>query len=350
MTPALCPVKTNTDLEAYRRLLRDIYAHDRHYTPHSEMLPCDGSAWLAYDGNTPVACCAAQTQTANPNIGTIGFFESINHPPTAKVLLGHAVALLRSAGAQRIIGPMNGDTWHAYRINAGPFEAAPFLKEPWNPPYYSALWEKAGFVRLESYGSFIVDDPALAASNQLKYYRRCVQHGYTFVPITGSNYTSILQTLHALSTVIFSNNLFYTPIGYESFANLYATARPLLRHGLSWLSFLPNGSPAGYVFAYPDYADAVRAMRGRSDVFAKIRFLLGRHRATRTCIKTLGVIPEARGSGLAMALTHLAFANSANLGYRQCLMCLMHSANASQRLGGQADRPFRSYVLYDYQP
>jgi len=79
-----------------------------------------------------------------------------------------------------------------------------------------------------------------------------------------------------------------------------------------------------------------------------LRFLMNKGKATRTCIKTLGVIPEARGCGLANALMCLSFENSLRLGYRQSLMCLMHSANASRRLGGKADRPFRTYALYEF--
>jgi hypothetical protein len=248
------------------------------------------------------------------------------------------------------MGPMNGDTWHAYRFNAGPFEEPPFLKEPWNPPYYCSLWDSSGFIRIESYDSFAVDNPVGAAENQAKYYQRSLRHGYTFEAITTENFECVLPTLYELSRIIFTQNLFYTPISFKSFQDLYLTARPLLRTGLSWLAYLPDRTPAGYVFAYPDYAEAVRAMRGRRDVVARLRFLLKKHRAARTCIKTLGVIPEARGSGLAAALTYLAFVNSGQLGYRQTLMCLMHSANESRRLGGQADRPFRSYALYEYRP
>jgi len=75
---------------------------------------------------------------------------------------------------------------------------------------------------------------------------------------------------------------------------------------------------------------------------------MNKRKAKRTCIKTLGTVPEKRGSGLTAALTYLSFQNSVQLGYGQTLMCLMHSSNDSRRFGGKADHPFRSYALYEF--
>ena len=342
------PVDTPAREADFQRLKQAVYAADSLYIPVADPVPSDGHAWLAYDGDRPVARCCARLQTSCPATGTIGSFEALNHPEAVRALLNVAIEKLKVQGVQRIIGPMDGDTWHAYRFNTGPFDASPFIREPWNPAYYPALWESAGFSVLETYDSFIIDDPALAASNQTKYLERCRRNGYSFTPITVANYRDQLPLIYELSCKIFAQNVLYTPIDAAAYTLLYEPARPLLRNGLCWLALGPDRTPAGFVFTFPDYAEAMRAMGGKQGFLAKGRFLLNRGKASRTCIKTLGVIPEARGCGLANALMCLCFENSVRLGFRQTLMCLMHSANPSRRLGGKADRPFRFYALYEF--
>lgn len=342
-------VDTPAQRSEFHQLKCSIYANDPFAIPSDDSFPQEGTAWLAYEGDRPVARCCARLQTAEPAIGTIGSFEAYNHPTAVQALLATAVDWLKQQGVKRIIGPMDGDTWHHYRFNTGPFDAPPFIKEPWNPAYYPQLWESSGFSTLETYDSFIVDDPAQASIHQTKYLERCKRNGYSFTPITAANYNDQLPVIHTLSCAIFAQNILYTPIDTHAFDLLYKPARPLLKNGLCWVAKGPNNNPAGFIFAFPDYADALRAMKGKHDVLAKLRFLFNRKKATRTCIKTIGIIPEARGHGLANALACLCFENSIKLGFHQALMCLMHSANPSRRLGGNMDRPYRSYTLYEFK-
>jgi hypothetical protein len=92
------------------------------------------------------------------DLGLIGFFEAMNEPALVQQLLREAAAWLRAQGAQQVIGPMDGDTWHRYRVNAGPFDEPPFLLEPVNPPFYAELW--APFQIVERYSSKRVHDVA----------------------------------------------------------------------------------------------------------------------------------------------------------------------------------------------
>ncbi len=334
----------------FSRLQRALERCDPLCIPSDPGVPPHGTSFLAREDAEPVARCCARLQTDNPHVGTIGAFAAREHLAAAQAVLQAAVEHLRGQGARRIIGPMDGDTWHHYRLNTGPYAAAPFIKEPWNPPYYPALWEGAGFSVAETYESYIIDAPDLAAAKQRKYFDRCRRNGYRFTPITAATFEQMIPLVHELSCQIFSGNMLYTRVELEAFKRLYLPAKALMRDGLSWLAHAADGTPAGYVFTFPDYAGALRAMRGQAHPLARLRFLLRKRDATRTCIKTLGVVPSRRGSGLTAALMHLAYQHTVTCGYTQTLMCLMHSANDSRRFGGGADRPFRSYALYEYAP
>jgi hypothetical protein len=341
------PAEGATD---FQTVVNAVGSADPHHIPTATPFPARGTTLIAYKDATPIACCCAALQTHNPTLGTIGTFHALNDPTTARTMLDAATDILGKQGAQRILAPMDGDTWHPYRLNTGPYDAPPFIKEPWNPTYYPALLENAGFAMAERYDSYIINAPAQAAANQEKFHQRCLKQGYTFTEITSRNYATLLPLIYQLSCQIFSENILYTPIDQAEFLRMYLPAKSLIAKGLSWLATAPDGAPAGYVFTFPDYADALRAMRGGTNLMAKIRFLRHKSRATRTCIKTLGTTPEKRGSGLTAALTYLSYRGTVQLGYKQALMCLMHSSNDSRRFGGNADHPYRSYALYQRTP
>lgn len=350
MNQQILRVSTPAQIAGFLALPATVYSADPQWIPAAEKFPRDGAAFLALRDGRPVARCSARLRTGDATTGTVGCFEALNCGEAVAPMLRQAIAYLEACGVRRIIGPMDGDTWHRYRFNCGPYAAAPFVKEPWNPSYYPGLWEQAGFRVVETYDSYLVDDAAGAAAAQEKFHRRCLRNGFSFSPVTRRNYRASLPVIHQLSCRIFAENVLYSPIAFAEFERLYLPARALLAPGLSWIARQAQGDPVGYVFCFPDYAEAMRAMRGRCGFIAKIRFLRGKRKARRSCLKTLGVVPEVRGSGLTAALTHLIYKNSAELGYGQTLMCLMHSANDSHRFGGESPQPFRSYALYQFEP
>ncbi len=304
------------------------------------------AAFIVEQDGCVQARCVARLADA-PEMGSIGFFEAFNDREASRHVLMAAEDWLRSRGVKRVLGPMDGDTWHRYRFAVEPLQAAPFLKEPWNPPYYPALWEACGYTVVDRYLSTRIANPVEAAANLAPYQRRIRRQGYSLRPLDASRLTDELTLMHRLSVQIFAGNRHYTPIPLDSFLHLYDGIGPLLVPGLCQFCCAPDGNLAGFVFCYPDYADAVRAMRGRRDWLAKGRFLWGRRRATRVCIKSLGCLPAYRGTGVGPALMGLAFEQTVARGYGEALMCLMHEVNDSRRLDGGTSEPFRQYVLFE---
>lgn len=318
-------------------------------TAEVKQLPTEGNCFLAYENDKVVARCQVQFQTGSNTTATIGYFHALNKPEMVKELLAQAVNFIKKQGAEEIIGPMNGDTWHSYRFNLGPFTEEAFIKEPHNPTYYPALWENAGFEVVDSYDSFLVESSKLAADNQEKFYKRAVKNGYTFQNLTAENYQQFLPVIYKISCEIFSQNRHYSEITYDEFERLYLPAKNLLIKDLSWIAQDSEGNYAGYVFAFPDYHIALESMKGKTNLFAKIKFLINKRKAKRCCLKTLGVTSKYRGSGLTAALTYLVYKNSHLQGYDQTYMCLMHSDNDSRKFSGNQHKPFRKYALYRYK-
>jgi len=354
------------DLNAFLALPDEVYRGDPHYlpTPRADVLAglrrpefaAAQQAFLAVDENgRPLARLVARRSpslqdTAGLPYGMLGFFESVENPDAVSALFTAAIAWLRETGAGTIIGPMDGDTWHRYRLNAGPFPPIgepPFLLEPYNPPYYPDLWERAGFRILESYASTRADTVAVARRLEPRH-REALAAGYRLRPFTGLLFEDELAVIYELSRQVFAGNFLYTQITEDEFIALYAGARPLIDPGLIWFARSPEGKDVGFLFAYPDCFQAVAAMQGQRGIAAKLRFLWHRRKPTAVNVKTLGVLPEHRRSGVGAALMHRVHVEALERGLLRANHCLFREGNPSGGMAGEEAKVLRRYHLYEW--
>src|SRR5439155_7402764 len=109
-----------------------------------------------------------------------------------------------------------------------------------------------------------------------------------------SDLPAVLRRIYEISTVVFRPNPFYSDISWEEFAALYEGIERVVERSLSHWLIEPYGEIAGFGFGFPDRAGAVRRMRGREGVIAKLRYLTG-PRPRRSVFKTMGILPEHQG-------------------------------------------------------
>ncbi len=308
-------------------------------------------ALVALDDGDPVARLVARVSPslrdeAGRPYGMLGFFEAFSGQDEAVARLFQvAIAWLREQGAGAIVGPMDGDTWHRYRLNAGPFDRPPFLLEPYNPPWYEGLWTAQGFTLLERYYSKQVD-PAAVVAHLAARCGEAVAAGYRLRPLDPRRFKDELRRIYELSRRIFSGNFLYTEISETDFLDLYAGSRALVDPDLVGFAQSPAGEDVGFLFAYPDLFRAVAAMRGERGLLAKLRFLRHRKEAGAVDFKTLGVLPGHRRSGVAAALFHEGHRRALEKGYRVANHCLFREGNPSGDLDGGAGETLREYHLY----
>lgn len=370
MSPAVRVVPVidaGAGLEAFLALPEDVYRGDPGYspTPTADVLaglrrPEFAAAQRAFvaveENRRPLARLVARRSPslkdeAGLPYGMLGFFEAVDGPAgrdAVSALFAEAIGWLKESGAGTIVGPMDGDTWHRYRLNAGPYPPdgePPFLLEPYNPPYYPALWEEAGFRILESYASTWADTAAVARRLEPRH-REALAAGYRLRPFTGLLFEDELAVIYELSRVVFADNFLYTEISEDEFISLYTGARALIDPGLIWFARSPEGEDVGFLFAYPDHFQAVAAMRGSRGLAARLRFLWDRRNPTTVNVKTLGVLPEHRRSGVGAALMHRVHIEALERGLHRANHCLFREGNPSGGMAGEEAKLLRRYHLY----
>ncbi|MEW6278040.1 MAG: GNAT family N-acetyltransferase [Candidatus Eremiobacterota bacterium] len=252
-------------------------------------------------------------------LGRVGHYHARDAQAGVR-LLREACRVLSEEGLQKVLGPMDGTTWHPYRLALSGGEDW-FRGEPRNPPAVVEHFLGAGFAVDQRYTSTITFDleetyPALERLEGRLAGRVRIR------PLDLERFLSELEALHAMSLEAFRDNVYFTPIDRVEFRALYEPMRPLLKPDLVLLA--EEGSRLiGFVLAYPD--------------------------RNRVVLKTLATVPDRRGLGLGTVLTSRIHQAARRLGYGAVIHALMHSSNPSQHVSRGASagsaRLWREYAL-----
>jgi hypothetical protein len=259
--------------------------------------------------------------------GIIGRYSAAERDAAA-VLLAHAVERLRLAGCRYAIGPMDGDTWHGYRLVTDAGSEPPFFLEPANPVGYVDDFRRGGFATIEGYHSTLVTDLGAPDPRAERLAARFSGDGVTVRTIEMERFEDEIGALHALSLRAFANNVLYRPVDAETALALYAPLRPCIDPRFCLIAE-DAGAIVGFVFAVPDVAQLRRT--GTVDT---------------VIVKTLARSPDRRYVGLGVLLADMIRERIHAAGYRRAIHALMHDANVSAAQSAKSARVVRRYALF----
>jgi len=222
---------------------------------------------------------------------------------------------LAGEGFAALIGPMDGDTWHSYRLVSESDGSAPFFLEPRSRPHDLAAFIAAGFAPISRYVS---SRARLADTIGAEPFGL---PGVTVTPWDGQGAEQLIGKLFEMSGSAFAGNRFFKPIELEAFLELYRPILPVLdpRHIL--FARGAGGQLAGFLFGMPDR--------------------LGGDRPA-AILKTYA--SGLRGVGRLLADTY--HRRAIELGFTEVIHALMHEDNVSrERSALHQAEVFRRYAL-----
>ena len=231
---------------------------------------------------------------------------------------------LRARGCTLVRAPVEGATWHTYRVNQGPFDRPLFLGEP---PTTEDPWPAWGYRPRARYASTLVPhDLAISKARAVAAARE--PEGWRLQSLAELGDTeAALALLHALSHAAFAEAFSFTPLSREAFDAIYRPYVGLVDPELVLFARAPDGRAAGFGFTFPDPGAPERR---------------------ELVVKTIAVHPDFRRLGLGNWLTGEAQARGRARGLDGGgIHALMWTGSQSVNFGGDQGRPFRRYVLYE---
>ncbi len=236
-------------------------------------------------------------------------------------LLTLACARLREAGCELAVGPVDGDTWHRYRLVTWSDGTPPFALEPWSAPDAVVPWERAGFAPLETYASRRDDALAERDPRAVALAERFRAAGVTLRDLDLARFDDELSAIHALALRGFRGAPLYVPIAFDTFAALYRPLAARLDPRLCPVA-VHDGRVVGVLFALRD------------------------PNAPETVVlKTIVRDTDRRFAGLGAVLTDRARAAAHALGATRAICALQHDGDVARSLCPGAV-VFRRYAVF----
>ena len=251
----------------------------------------------------------------------------------AEKLLEQAQALLREQCVESVLAPIDGDTWHSYRLSDDGVTQPAFFLDLVTPPHWKQDFVQAGFIPVARYCSTAIDLLDYHEDIDIIWQERFIGNGrYQLHVFDVHNTDEQLKAFYRLSIKGFQNNFLYSDISYAEFKKLYEPVLPLIVADLVHMAYADN-QLIGFVFCVPDYQQQDRG-----------------EKVDTVILKTLVRDPSPQYRGLGAFLVGHSHRVAKEKGYAKVIAAFMHEDNVSCHLCEQlGHKRIRQYALYGKQ-
>jgi hypothetical protein len=239
--------------------------------------------------------------------GFFGFFESVDDQRVADLLFRVASDWLGARGLTTIQGPMNPSTNYECGLLVEGFENRPTFMTAWNPPYYDALCERAGFTKAKDLLAFWF--PATEPGYQLPEFvtrqaARALEKGrMEFRDLDPRKFDREVAACWEIYNDAWERNWGFVPMSRAEFEHMAKDMKHLLWPELAFMASV-DGEPAGFMLALPDYNVALAKNRsGRLFPLGLLRLLRGKRTIRTARVMALGVKRDFRSRSILALFT-----------------------------------------------
>lgn len=280
------------------------------------------------EGGEPCGRIAASVSLRDRETGYLGFFECDPTRPgaedRARSLIDSATGWLRQRGVRTVYGPVNYHTLFDYRFRLPDepgLEVPPvFFWEPSQPRNYVDWFLQAGFNLAEEYHSrgYRHLDQILPKSQSR--FDDALAKGFSVRPLDfAGNRDQDLLALTRINAGSFEQSFLAEPFDEQAYQALVAPRFAALLSEFSFFIQNPSGEEIGYFFLFPESEYLVW--------------------------KTLAILPEYQGAGLAAFGIHHALTLAARSGITKVVSAMIRNGAQSEHLLKRAE----SFQIWEHR-
>jgi ribosomal protein S18 acetylase RimI-like enzyme len=336
-------------------LLRDVktaFNKKKHpFHRHSEVQP-----FVAYREGRPVGRIAAINNRNHvayheEPVGFFGYFESENDPEVAGALFDRVAAWLEERDLETMRGPTSFSLNEMAGLLVMGFDRPPTIMMPYNPEYYVALVEEAGFEKAQSLIAYHLPHsvpPEKLVKLESRLEKRLGVHTRT---IEMDHFEEELERLRLLYNRAWEKNWGFVPMTDAEIDFMAHELKPLVKRIPTQVIFAEreNGEVIGFTLFLMDANQALIHARGRLFPFGLYKILKHLPTMDYCRVLTLGLVPEARGQGIDNLLIMALFRHGAAAGTIGGEFSWILEDNAAmrkplERIGSEISK---RYLLYD---
>ncbi|HEV2064808.1 MAG TPA: N-acetyltransferase, partial [Thermoanaerobaculia bacterium] len=284
-----------------------------------------------------------------------GFFESENDAATAVALFDAAGARGRARGMTTLRGPANPSLNDEAGLLVDGFGSPPVLMMTYNPRYYVALYENAGFRKAKDLLAywFRLEEKPLARLLRVADRLRKRESDIVVRTVSKGGLEKELPRIREVYNEAWEKNWGFVPMSSGEMDFMAKRLKPLVVEELLWLAEAkkPDGTldPVAFMLMLPDYNVAMAKAGGSLLPFGWLKFLLALKKIKTVRVVTLGLKKPYRMRGIQSIMMADSLKYLLKKGYTGAEVSWLLEDNelviGSVRLwGGQL---YKTYRMYD---
>jgi len=264
--------------------------------------------WILVDetGNL-VGRIAAFTNSKYINKGTdfatggFGFFDCIDNPAAASLLLDTARQWLEGKGMEAMDGPINfGDRDKGWGLLVEGFNREPMYGMAFNPPYYQALLEGYGFKNYynQYYYSMNVDDPFHPKIAE-RHARFASKKDYSARHVDLKHLEKYAGDFATVYNAAWAQHGEAKETTKEQILKMFQTMKPVMDERLVWFAYYKE-DPIAMFINIPDVNQYFKHFNGKMGLVQTLHLLWMKYRGTNKQATGLafGVVPKFQALGV----------------------------------------------------
>ncbi len=206
-------------------------------------------------------------------IGGTGFFECIDDEKTAFLLFDTAKQWLQQNNAIAMDAPVNfGENDKYWGLLVEGF-VPPSMGMNYNPPYYENFFKKYGFEK--QYDQFTnVIHVAKPFPERFTKIADWIANKpeYKFVHYENKDFEKFAADFQEIYNDAWSEFEDFTPIQLDTISQSFRDMKPIIDEKIIWFAYFHN-EPIGFVLAVPDVNVLLKPLKGKMNLFNKLRFI-----------------------------------------------------------------------------
>jgi GNAT superfamily N-acetyltransferase len=322
-----------------------------------------GQLFLAMRGEEVVGTISAHinhrhNEVYHDKVGFFGFFEVIEDYAVADALFRAAADWLRERGMEAIRGPESPSQNEEVGLLIDGFDLPPVVMMAYNPRYYQAFIERAGFQKAQDLYAWDILTSIFDLDVQ-KLPRKFLR----VADEARQRPNLVLRKLDmkrfddevALAKIIYNaaweQNWGFVSMTDHEIEHLGQELKMVIDPDLIYVAFV-DGKPAGISLGIPDVNQALLKARPQPNTWSfpltVLKLLWHQRKVNGFRLMIMGVLPEYRSLGID-ALFYVETARAAfGKGYKRCEMSWILESNDMmnriiERLGGKVYKTYRIY-------
>src|SRR5688572_26115664 len=237
-------------------------------------------------------------------LATVGFIDFAEDTAVCQQLLQQAEVKATLLGATKVVGPLNPNIHYDVGLLTNGFELPNAVFMGYNPQYYAAAFEQAGWKPVRTFQSWNLRKEDFKPSPVfVKIAERAKQNPSLRIrKINIRKFQDELAIFYQLYCESFAGHWGFTSPSPEEFRFIAQDLRYLLKPEMGMIAEW-NGNPVGFVLGIPEINELLKEDRsGRLFPLNWYR-LFSRVKKLKTMrVMIAGVLPDFQGSGIFAAL------------------------------------------------